>query len=91
MKLYREATPLEINSNKAFYGGAIGFGFFVPVEIIEKEIDKHIDETIDVYPYKQSGDRDSYSEYNEGWTDGCDVLGDRIKRWLLSKLKGDGI
>ena len=38
MKLYRAATPLEINSNKAFYGGAIGFGFFVPIEITEEDI-----------------------------------------------------
>lgn len=38
MKLYREATPLEINSNDAFYGGSIGFGFFVPIEITEEDI-----------------------------------------------------
>jgi len=28
----------------------------------------------DMYPYKESGNIDSYSKYNEGWSDACDVL-----------------
>jgi len=48
-------------------------------EISEDEIDKLISKTEDEHPYKEAGNRDSYSEYNEGWTDACDILGERFK------------
>ena len=54
-----------------------------PIEITE--IEKVISEVEDMRPYKEAGNRDSYSEYNEGWSDACDVLGQAI----LSKLKGE--
>ena len=25
-------------------------------------------------PYKEEGNRESYSSYNEGWSDACDVI-----------------
>jgi hypothetical protein len=31
-------------------------------------------EIADMYPYKVRGDYDSYSQYNEGWSDACDIL-----------------
>lgn len=46
------------------------------------EVDKIISNTEDEHPYKEAGNVDSYSEYNEGWTDACDVLGNRIKAAL---------
>ena len=52
------------------------------------EIDKVIDEVEELHPYKKAGDRDSYSEYAEGWSDACDILGERIKEYLKqSKIK----
>ncbi len=80
MKLYREATPLEINSNKAFYGGAIGFGFFVPVEITEEEIDKAAYKAAD---YPNHIDGEACANFEDGFIDGA--------KWvlLLSKLKGE--
>ena len=45
----------------------------------EEEIDKTIERIVDMHPYKESGNRDSYSEYNEGWADACDILGQAIK------------
>jgi hypothetical protein len=47
------------------------------------EIDKAVSEVEDMHPYKQAGNRDSYSEYNEGWSDACDILGETIKTKLL--------
>jgi len=44
---------------------------------LEKEIEKILSEITKVenqHPYKQAGNRDSYSEYNEGWSDACDVI-----------------
>jgi len=51
-------------------------------ELSEDEIDKLISKTEDEHPYKETGNRDSYSEYNEGWTDACDILGERFKAAL---------
>ena len=45
-------------------------------------IDTIISEVEDMHPYKEAGNMDSYSEYAEGWTDACDILGERIKREL---------
>ncbi len=50
--------------------------------IEEVDVTKIIEEIEDLHPYKQSGDRDSYSDYSQGWADACDVI--------LSRLKGDG-
>jgi hypothetical protein len=47
------------------------------------EIDKAVSEVEDMHPYKQAGNRDSYSEYNEGWSDACDILGETIKKTKL--------
>lgn len=46
------------------------------------EIDKIIEEVTAEHPYKERGNRDSYSQYNEGWSDACDILGERIKQAL---------
>ena len=37
-----------------------------------------LSEVEDMHPYKQSGNRESYGEYNMGWSDACDVLGNKI-------------
>jgi len=50
-----------------------------------EEIDKIISEVENMHPYKQAGNRDSYSQYNEGWSDACDILGQRIKEYLTNK------
>ena len=34
----------------------------------------------DIHPYKKSGNRDSYSKYNEGWSDACDIIRNRINQ-----------
>lgn len=46
------------------------------------EIDKIIEEVTAEHPYKERGNRDSYSQYNEGWSDACDILGERIRQAL---------
>lgn len=41
-----------------------------------------------LHPYKGVGNRDSYSQYNEGWSDACDALFEAlraaglIKEWI---------
>jgi hypothetical protein len=39
------------------------------MSLIEK-----IDAVANEHPYKVVGDTDTYSQYNEGWTDACDRL-----------------
>ena len=51
------------------------------------ETEEIIEEVEDMHPYKESGNRDSYSQYNEGWADACDILGEAIKA-LLGKEEG---
>ena len=72
----------------AEYSLPCGFGsgvkyWYKPVSI--DKLDKVIGEVEDMHPYKQAGNRDSYSEYNEGWSDACDILGQRIKELLTNK------
>ena len=45
---------------------------------LKQRIEKITSEVSDMNPYKQAGNFDSYSRYNEGWTDACDILGERI-------------
>lgn len=45
-------------------------------------LDAIISEVEDIHPYKQSGNHESYSQYNEGWADACDILGNRIRKAL---------
>jgi len=49
---------------------------------IEEAISKVIEEIADQRPYKEAGNADSYSQYNEGWTDACDVLETAILKWM---------
>lgn len=49
----------------------------LPVEIIKTVQDRH--------PYKQAGNRDSYSSYNEGWSDACDDCEQAVNGYLQSQ------
>ena len=51
---------------------------------IMTDIDKIIEEVSNEHPYKERGNPDSYSLYNEGWCDACDRLGEKIKQSLVS-------
>ena len=39
-----------------------------------------IQETEKQNPYKEIGNRDSYSKYNEGWADACDIILNQIEK-----------
>lgn len=39
-----------------------------------------IDEASEMHPYKVVGDSDTYSNYNQGWSDACD--------WLYANIEG---
>ena len=43
------------------------------------KIEQIIEATANQHPYKEKGNRDSYSSYNQGWSDACDILGERVK------------
>lgn len=49
-------------------------------------IDKIIDEVIAQHPYKVKGKPETYNQYNEGWSDACDLLGQKIKK-AMEKLE----
>ena len=53
-----------------------------------KTLDEIISEVEDIHPYKEAGNADSYSQYNEGWSDACDVLGERIKAAIQQESVG---
>ena len=52
---------------------------------MKDNISKISSEVSDMNPYKQSGNRDSYSSYNEGWADACDVLEQSLLEQLLTE------
>lgn len=37
------------------------------------------------HPYKQPGNINSYSPYNEGWNDACNILSDNVKKVIKKK------
>jgi hypothetical protein len=45
---------------------------------MKEKITQIIKDVSDQHPYKKVGDPDSYSEYNEGWSDVCDVIEQRL-------------
>lgn len=51
----------------------------IPAETVMPRIMELIDEVIEIHPYKQIGNRDSYSQYNEGWEGGLDRLKTEIE------------
>jgi hypothetical protein len=51
-----------------------------------EEINRIIEKVSNLYPYKEAGNSDSYSSYNEGWSDACDILGEEIKCFLRKKI-----
>lgn len=50
-----------------------------------KEINRIIEKVTEKYPYKKLGDPSSYSNYNQGWEDACDELGNKIREYLKQK------
>lgn len=44
-----------------------------------KNIEQAIEDTAKENPYRVRGDHSTYTQYNEGWSDACDILGGRIK------------
>lgn len=47
-----------------------------------KGVDKIVEEVRNQNKYKERGNPDSYNPYNEGWSDACDILGEKIKQEL---------
>lgn len=45
-----------------------------------KDIASKIDLVEDEHPYKETGSLNSYSRYNEGWSDACDRCYDEIEK-----------
>ena len=54
------------------------------VQVPSEDAKKIIDETTEAHPYRQRGKPETYSDYNQGWEDACDILGNRIME-LLTK------
>ena len=50
---------------------------------MKESLDKIINEVTDRHPYKERGNPDSYSQYNEGWSDACDILGQELSAYIL--------
>lgn len=49
-----------------------------------KNIDAIIREVESQHPYKDPKNRDTYNDYNQGWSDACDILGHKIREWSLN-------
>jgi len=47
-----------------------------------QQLRDELEKISDMHPYKERGNRDSYSEYNEGWSDACDMIDSKITEIL---------
>jgi enolase len=50
---------------------------------MKEELINLIKEVSKQYPYKIVGDPLTYNSYNEGWSDACDILGEKILEYLI--------
>lgn len=55
----------------------------------EAKLGKIIDEVEAQNPYKVPGQRDTYSEYAEGWSDACDIIRSKIQDYLTAQGQND--
>lgn len=53
---------------------------------IFKEIDRITSETSNMRPYISIASLFTYNKYNEGWSDACNILSEKIKEFLKSRL-----
>lgn len=51
---------------------------------MKTQINTIINEVSEIHPYKQRGNVNSYSEYNEGWADACDIIAQNIDNYLTN-------
>lgn len=52
-----------------------------------KTPEQYIKPIEDMHPYKQRGNPDSYSQYNEGWTDACGAFYDVIEQVIYDVIE----
>lgn len=52
-----------------------------------KKAKEYFQELLEKHPYKQSGNRDSYSQYNEGWQDVLDLAMQVAKQVQLDTIE----
>ena len=50
---------------------------------LKGKLEKVFQEVWDMHPYKQKGNLESFDKYNEGWSDACDILEQRILKLFL--------
>ena len=55
-----------------------------PQGVTEDQIKGVISEVDDMHPYKVAGNADSYSSYNEGWSDACGIIEGRLSALLTN-------
>lgn len=79
-KIYRNIHTLEVSQQYKSHWWSLDIIEWL--DETDADLDAIISEVEDMHPYKQSGNRDSYSKYNEGWADACDILGNRIREAL---------
>lgn len=70
---------IELLEEKEFTESYLKEQFKKILEIIKK--------VAEMYPYKQVGNRDSYSDYNQGWDDACGVIEAEITNLLKDENK----
>lgn len=57
-----------------------------PSSIGEDEKNRIVQEVMEMHPYKVPGKPHTYSYYNQGWEDACDILDQHLTKWAISRL-----
>ena len=52
----------------------------------KEEFDNVVTEVENRHPYKVKGNYETYGPYNEGWSDACDILGQKLFTFLSEQL-----
>jgi len=55
------------------------------------KIHKIITQVESEHPYRVEGDRDSYSDYNQGWADACDMIRTKLAKNIVTDEVSSGV
>lgn len=75
---YDEGGYLGIDENKV--AEMLDEHFNFRLKSLIKNTEKIIEKVSEQHPYKEIGNINSYNQYNEGWSDACDIIKEKINK-----------
>ncbi len=76
----------EVQTSLLAIANRIEYACSAQSSIGEDEKNRIVQEVMEMHPYKVPGKPHTYSDYNQGWEDACDILDQHLTKWAISRL-----